>query len=157
MHNLVKKKKAPAGAVCPQPIPDGGLWKLDIDDDIWQDVGLDEGDSADHTPAPWLKDEDTRTGIRHMLKYDRAIEEESRVICERVALQEVAQEEWEVIQGAIAETGIVIYTFPCLSQLTDIPDDIDIIYQLDHRARDLCRLCYLWRESTTAIPAGDDH
>lgn len=79
MRDLVTKKKAPKGAVCPEPIPDGSLWKLDIDDNIWQDIGLDD-DPSDHSPAPWLKDEKTRLGIRHMLDLDRAIEEEKRVL-----------------------------------------------------------------------------
>lgn len=32
---------------------------------------------------------------------------------------------------------------------------MDLIYQLEHRARDLCRLCYFWRRGTSTIPAGD--
>lgn len=31
-----------------------------------------------------------------------------------------------------------------------------MIYQLEHRARELCRLCYYWQRSTVNIPAGDN-
>ncbi|KAF7969128.1 hypothetical protein HWV62_28246 [Athelia sp. TMB] len=131
MRSLVRSKKAPAGAVCLQPIPDGGLWKLNIDDAIWQDIGLD--DAATHAPAPWLKDEDTRKGIRHMLDWDRIVEEERRILCECIALQQFAREEWH------AST-----------------DNVDLLYKLEHRGRELCRVCFLWRVSTEDIPGGDD-
>lgn len=32
---------------------------------------------------------------------------------------------------------------------------MDLIYQLEHRSKDLCRLCYLWSQSTSTIPAGN--
>lgn len=41
-------------------------------------------------------------------------------------------------------------------QLTRIIGDVDMIYQLEHRGRDLSRLCYFWRRSTVGIPAGDN-
>jgi len=52
---LIRQKKAPAGAILPQEIPREGLFKLDVDDDIWQDAGLND----DHYSAPplWLSDE----------------------------------------------------------------------------------------------------
>lgn len=31
-----------------------------------------------------------------------------------------------------------------------------MIYQLEHRARELCRLCYYWSYSTVKIPAGNN-
>lgn len=104
MRDLVRKKQAPRGAICPQPIPDGGLWKLDVDDNIWQDIGLEDA-SSEHDPPPWLRDEQTRLGIRHMLDYDRAVEEEKRVLRERIGLQELAREEWDAIQTAKDDTS----------------------------------------------------
>lgn len=104
MRELVRKKQAPKGAVCPQPIPDGGLWKLDVDDNIWQDIGL-EDTSSEHEPPPWLKDEQTRLGIRHMLDYDRVVEEQKRVLREHIGLQESAREEWNAIQIAKEDTS----------------------------------------------------
>ncbi|KAF7964775.1 hypothetical protein HWV62_3126 [Athelia sp. TMB] len=138
MRELVRKRKAPRGAICPEPIPDGGLWKLDVDDTIWQDIGLDD-DTADDAPPPWLKDEQTRLGIRHMLDLDRINEEERRVLHESISLQELACEEWLVIQNAKATT-----------------DHVDMLYQLERRERDLCRLCYFWKKSTSAIHISAD-
>ncbi|KAF7969641.1 hypothetical protein HWV62_26779 [Athelia sp. TMB] len=103
--------QVPHRAVAPQKIPEGGLWALDVDDSIWQDVGLDE--LSQGAPPPWLSDEDTRAGIRAMLKYDRACEEEARLLRERVALQDWLIEEWAVIQRAKS-----------LHQ-----DDIDMLYR----------------------------
>ena len=40
-----------AGAVAPQIIEHGSLFKLDVDDDIWQDVGLEDNDYQDIAPA----------------------------------------------------------------------------------------------------------
>ena len=55
--DMIKSKKAPLGAVAPLPIEMEGLFKLDVDDDIWQDVGLtDEHDENVDIPA-WLGDE----------------------------------------------------------------------------------------------------
>lgn len=85
-------------------------WKLDVDDNIWQDVGLADT-SSEHEPPPWLKDEQTRLGIRHMLDYDRAVEEERRVLRERIALQESAQEEWNVIQLAKADASMSDHSY----------------------------------------------
>ncbi|KAF7965862.1 hypothetical protein HWV62_41202 [Athelia sp. TMB] len=139
MRELVRKRQAPRGAICPDPIPDGGLWKLDVDDSIWQDLGLEDDGASNNAPPPWLKDESTRLGIRHVLDYDRVLEEERRVVYEHLALQQFAKEEWLVIQTVKEET-----------------DNIDLIYQMEHRARLLCRLCYIWRSSTTAMPGDND-
>lgn len=62
-------------------------------------------DDSDHEPPAWLKDEQTRLGICHMLDYDRAVEEQKRVLRECIALQDLAQEEWDVIHMAKNETG----------------------------------------------------
>ena len=40
MKALIHQKKAPEGSVASLPIPKDGLFKLDVDDDIWEDVGL---------------------------------------------------------------------------------------------------------------------
>ncbi|KAL6298090.1 hypothetical protein BKA93DRAFT_744857, partial [Sparassis latifolia] len=44
MDLLIKQRKAPQYAVSLQPIQDNGLFKLDVNDDIWQDVSLDDND-----------------------------------------------------------------------------------------------------------------
>ena len=51
------------------------LFSLDVDDDIWQDIGLTETDESTDPPL-WLCNEDVRTGIKVMLELDRCLEEE---------------------------------------------------------------------------------
>jgi hypothetical protein len=101
---LIRQKKAPAGAIQPQEIPREGLFKLDVDDEIWQDADLD----SDHYGAPplWLSDERVRKGIRSLLEVDRCKEEEVRLRRERCALQEWALEEWNVINIAQNTAGM---------------------------------------------------
>ena len=41
IHKLIAQKKAPAGAIAPLSINSEGVFKLDVDDEIWQDIGLD--------------------------------------------------------------------------------------------------------------------
>ena len=52
------------------------LFSLDVDDDIWQDIGLTETDDSTDPPL-WLSDENVRMGIRAMLEMDRCQEEEA--------------------------------------------------------------------------------
>ncbi|KAG1808784.1 hypothetical protein EV424DRAFT_1328684, partial [Suillus variegatus] len=52
---------APPSAIPPHPIAHEGIFLLDVDDEIWQDIGLN--DDGMHLPA-WLLDEATRSGIR---------------------------------------------------------------------------------------------
>jgi len=94
MDALICQGKAPLGAIKPLDIPREGIFKLDVDDEIWQDVGLDE--ESDGAPPLWLSDERVRLGITKMLDVDRCEEEEIRLIRERRALQEWMQEEWNV-------------------------------------------------------------
>ncbi|KAG6862870.1 hypothetical protein C0991_009696, partial [Blastosporella zonata] len=56
MADLIRKRKAPHGALCPQRIETKGLFALDVDDNIWQDIGLE--DSVTGTAPPWLADEE---------------------------------------------------------------------------------------------------
>ncbi|KAG6912388.1 hypothetical protein DXG01_014955, partial [Tephrocybe rancida] len=50
METLIKARKAPPRALCPDKIEMKGLFALDVDDAIWQDVGLDEG--SNEAPPP---------------------------------------------------------------------------------------------------------
>lgn len=73
LKSLISQRKAPVGAILPIEIPREGLFKLDVDDDIWQDVGLND---VQHGPAPlWLTNERVRQGIKSMLLLDRCKEE----------------------------------------------------------------------------------
>jgi hypothetical protein len=70
--------EAPRGAIMPQHIQREGLFNLDVDDDIWQDVGLDD-ENDDGTPPLWLADDTYRSGIKFTLELDRCKEEEIRL------------------------------------------------------------------------------
>ncbi len=77
------------GAIAPLPIESEGLFKLDVDDDIWQDIGLtDETDNLNSVPL-WLGDENVRRGIKALLELDRCHEEESRLIAECLSMQDL--------------------------------------------------------------------
>ncbi|KAI5986471.1 hypothetical protein EDD15DRAFT_2389853 [Pisolithus albus] len=96
---MIRLSRAPPGAIPPTPIPSKGLFQLDVDSDIWQDVGLGEGLPD---PPRWLADEDVRKGIRFMLEVDRCNEEERRLSRERTILQEWFAVEWHHVQVALA-------------------------------------------------------
>ncbi|KAI6108097.1 hypothetical protein F5141DRAFT_1189102 [Pisolithus sp. B1] len=68
---MIRLSRAPPGAVPPLPMPSEGLFQLDVDSDIWQDVGLGEGHPD---PPKWLADEDVHKGIRLMLEEWFAVE-----------------------------------------------------------------------------------
>jgi hypothetical protein len=152
LRSLIHQKKAPAGAILPLEIPREGVFKLDVDDDIWQDVGLSD---EHHGPAPlWLRDDQVRKGIKSMLQLDRCKEEEARLLRERQALQEWMQEEWKVVQKAKEIAGMFYVSALCITVLQGIisGDDEDLIYQLDLHAQELCQLCVTWRSKLRPIP-----
>ncbi|KAJ3720488.1 hypothetical protein C8R42DRAFT_696783 [Lentinula raphanica] len=138
MKELVDLRRAPQNALVPQQIPMKELFNLDVDDVIWQDVGLD--DTADHeNPPAWLTDEDVRSGIKGILLRDRCDEEMKRLEYECFALRSWFHEEWSVVNDCIEAT-----THP------------DLMYQLEQRKRDLIRLCVIWRRALQPIPLLQD-
>ncbi|KAG6904213.1 hypothetical protein DXG01_011669, partial [Tephrocybe rancida] len=74
MQQLFDKGKAPRGAICPKQLELKGIFDLDVDDTIWEDIGLEEGTPA--APLPWLADEDVHAGIKAMFERDWCLEEE---------------------------------------------------------------------------------
>jgi hypothetical protein len=138
--DMIKLKKAPQGAVAPLPIEMDGLFKLDIDDDIWQDIGLtDENDENVEIPA-WLGDENVRQGIKSMLDIDRCIEERDRLIAECISMRQWMREEWAIVISAIHYSV----------------EDPDVVYQLNERRNNLLRLCVAWDRTVKLIPIEDD-
>ena len=102
LQSMIQLNKAPPGAIPPTPIPSKGVFQLDIDSDIWQDIGL-EGCYPD--PPRWLADEDVRKGIRLMLEIDHCNEEERRLSRERSVLQEWFSVEWLKVQTSLENAG----------------------------------------------------
>ncbi|KAF9230152.1 hypothetical protein BU15DRAFT_83984, partial [Melanogaster broomeanus] len=123
------------GATPPNPIARDGLFLLDVDDNIWQDIGLYDEDDSVHPPA-WLADEKVREGIRFMLEYDRCVEEQLRLTKERCLLQEYMLEEWTRAETLCRET-----------------DDEDLIYYLQRRKDWLHDVYQDWRIKVLAIPS----
>jgi hypothetical protein len=85
--------------MAPQHIVRDGLFKLDVDDDIWQDVGLD--DELEGPIPRWLGDENVRDGIKNLLELDRCREEEIRLQKERCTMQDWMREEWMCVDATI--------------------------------------------------------
>ncbi|KAJ7840691.1 hypothetical protein B0H14DRAFT_3695455 [Mycena olivaceomarginata] len=128
---LIRNKNAPRGALAPRPIPDGQLWKLDVDNDIWEDVSLDDDETEEQTtPPPWLCDDGVRAGIKALLQIDRCREEDIRLKKERAALQVWFAEEWALVNHALEEAGTA-------------PDR----YQYELMRDDLVHLCATWQKS----------
>ncbi|KAJ3779546.1 hypothetical protein GGU10DRAFT_280531, partial [Lentinula aff. detonsa] len=100
MEELVRLKRAPRNAIAPQPIPLKELFDLDVDDVIWQDVGLDASGDIENPPA-WLTDEDVKSGIKGILLRDRCDEELRRLKHECIALYHWLSEEWQVVNACI--------------------------------------------------------
>ncbi|KAF8064953.1 hypothetical protein FPV67DRAFT_1671258 [Lyophyllum atratum] len=138
MAKMIKEKKAPRGARCPAKIDTKGLFALDVDDGIWQDVGLDDDDNPEVEPPPWLSNEDVRNGIKAMLERDRCVEEETRLRHECRSMCEWFAEEWRIV------------CVPCNST-----DGEALNYELQLRCAVLCRLCAVWQKHTQSLDFGD--
>jgi len=106
IQKLIHRGQAPQGAIAPVIIDREGLFKLDVDDEIWQDTGLDEF-AQDGVPL-WLGNDSVKAGIKALLLYDRCCEEENRILKERCALQEWMLEEWKCTQWGIEACGMFI-------------------------------------------------
>jgi hypothetical protein len=112
IEKLIKQGQAPPGSIAPFPIPPKGLWQLDVDDTIFQDVGLAEDDDDQEAGEPplWLSDEQVRTGIKAMLELDRCDEEDDRLLKEACALRVWFAEEWKTVQRALEDAGTSLYS-----------------------------------------------
>ena len=108
LSTLIQDGKASRHAIPPQPIDSSGLFKLDVDDDIWQDIGLDDDVGTEGSIPQWLGDDSVQAGIKSLLELDRCWEEEQRLRRECHALQEWAVEEWHCIQDAWKQAGMLI-------------------------------------------------
>lgn len=113
MRELIAQGKAPEGATVPEKVEMAGLFTLDVDDAIWQDVGLADEDLPN--PPLWMCNDDVRRGIKALLEVDRCREEEDRLVHERQALQVWFSEEWKIVTDGCAATGECHYIFLLLA------------------------------------------
>jgi hypothetical protein len=102
---MIEHKDAPRGAVAPHMIEKDGLFMLDVDDEIWQDIGLDDVGDAETSIPLWLRDDNVRQGIKNLLELDRCEEEERRLLKERKAMHEWMVEEWICVKTATSLSG----------------------------------------------------
>ncbi|KAL0569503.1 hypothetical protein V5O48_012463, partial [Marasmius crinis-equi] len=127
VERMVALRKAPRNAVPPKCIPMDQLFSLDVDNEIWQDMGLtDEWDIT--TPPPWLADDSVRSRIQGMLDINRSQEELLRLHHERNAMQYWFSEEWAVLGEALEWT-----VHP------------DVVHQLLQKKHELLQLCCWWQ------------
>ncbi len=83
MHKLKSEGRAPKQTIAPHKIDMDKLFCLDVNDDIWQDIGLDLDDlDASGVPPLWLCNEDVREGIKAMLESDHCKEEGDQLLHE---------------------------------------------------------------------------
>ncbi|KAJ3770611.1 hypothetical protein FB446DRAFT_790316 [Lentinula raphanica] len=127
---------APRHAVAPRTIPTKELFTLDVDDSIWDDVGLDETTHMSDVP-PWLGDDQVRTGIRGILLRDRCDEELRRLMYEHRVMREWFAEEWTVLEKTIEDVH---------------ESEQHIIHQLQLRHSEMCRLCVIWGRTLSCLP-----
>ncbi|KAJ3725528.1 hypothetical protein DFJ43DRAFT_1196795 [Lentinula guzmanii] len=135
MVDLVRTKRAPRNAVIPSEIDMKHLFKLDVDNNIWQDIGLDEMTDLEELPL-WLCDEGVRKGIQAKLELDRCNEELRRLTHERKTLREWMAEEWDVLCTTIEH----------------LDGEADLLYQLTESKQNLLRLCVRWDSALESLP-----
>ncbi|KAJ3725611.1 hypothetical protein DFJ43DRAFT_1002562, partial [Lentinula guzmanii] len=141
MVDLVRTKRAPRNAVIPSEIDMKHLFKLDVDDNIWQDIGLDEMTDLEELPL-WLCNEGVCKGIQAKLELDWCNEELCRLTHERKTLQEWMAEEWDVLCTTIKD----------LDGGSGKPYNEDLLYQLTESKQNLLRLCVRWDSALELLP-----
>lgn len=159
MESLIKAKKALRGSRPPSKIDLKTLYSLDVDDDIWEDTGLQDDEDSSAEPPDWLSKDSVRDGIKAILAKDRCDEEDTRIIHERCALQEWFSEEWETNKKCLDQTSkSCLRHSPCrlMIGLTFIADDKAMHYQFIRRQNELIELCALWKLAVAGINTGDD-
>ncbi|CAK5283719.1 unnamed protein product [Mycena citricolor] len=137
LQELIRLGRAPRNAIAPRQIIEKDIWGLDVDAEIWLDVGLSDADE-DTEPPLWMKSDTVCQGIQAMLEQDRCNEEEPRLFHESRALRWWMAEEWEVLTRGIklaAEDG-----------------EAGIVYQFKLRKSELTKLTAAWEKPLRQVP-----
>ncbi|KAF7334903.1 hypothetical protein MSAN_02360300 [Mycena sanguinolenta] len=88
MGHEIRTRKAPRSAIAPDRIDPKKVYALDVDDSIWQDVGLEDDDDRAEPPP-----------------LDRADEEDAMLAKERRSMRVWFIEEWNVVNMAMADAA----------------------------------------------------
>jgi hypothetical protein len=126
-----------------------GIFLLDVDDEIWQDVGLDDDTMA---PPAWLSDDAVRNGIRLQPEVDRCMEEEAQLMRERAVIQEWMLMEWEAIRGASNNAGMCRCTMLSIVVSDVAVTDAVISFHLRSCVDELVNICVVWKKKVQCIP-----
>jgi hypothetical protein len=115
MEDLKQRRKAPFGGRVPKKLQTAMLFRLDVDDVIWDEDGLIEDVT---NPPEWLANQKVRDAIPAMLECDRIHEE-----MERLDVEENRMMLW--LRYEIMDTQRVLLDFrgECL---TYMPSNIGI-------------------------------
>ena len=108
MTLLIRQGKKPTGKVySPRTLDIKKLFKLDVDDDIWQeDPGLGPQDEG-NLPR-WQVDEAVQRGVIQLLQKRRCLEEIERVKAEVIALGVWWVDEKAILERVCKDTGLPI-------------------------------------------------
>lgn len=149
---MIDSGKAPPGVLYPKSLPKEGLYALDVDSPIWDDVGLNDAGS-DAVPA-WLGDDEVRQGIPAWLTIQRCDEELIRLKKECANLQRWAKREWDELAQSAQIIGICP-NITCISfDSTDLrrsSADKNVQFYLDHRITELRKLIAAWKTSVRTV------
>ncbi|KAG6904627.1 hypothetical protein DXG01_008525, partial [Tephrocybe rancida] len=99
MEKLFADGKAPRGAICPKQLELKGIFDLNVDDTIWEDIGLEDGSPV--APPLWLANEGVHVGIKALLEHDHCVEEVVRLQHECRSMHIWLSEEWRIVNLAL--------------------------------------------------------
>lgn len=135
MMKLRGKGPIPKTALVPPRLEMKGLFSLDVDQDIWLDIGIEDEASFGGDIPPWLGDDTVRRGISIMQELVSCEGELYRLRQERSALQ---------ASFAREHTALI--------QLIRRTTDVDVLHFLYIRVSNLERLGQGWRDRVDHLP-----
>jgi hypothetical protein len=144
--DLIQQGEAPASAIAPHSISPIGIFQLDVDDDIWQDVGLDMA------PPAWLADENMCTAIKFQLEVDRCNKERACIRRECCVLQEWMMAEWDALQEAHTHAGKFVQHSTAMTLIVYLEENEDLCFHFNLHARLLSGLVVHWQSQVCPIP-----
>ncbi|KAG6912878.1 hypothetical protein DXG01_011371 [Tephrocybe rancida] len=99
MEKLFTDGKAPPGAICPKQLKLKGIFDLNVDDTIWEDIRLEDGSPV--APPPWLANKGVHVGIKALLEHNRCVEEEVHLRHECRSMCVWLSKEWCIVNLAL--------------------------------------------------------